>query len=178
MLQLTNTTRLALILALSVLAACGGGDDDATTSAPVAQAAETTDAITDAEAPVVEPAPGVGLDRLLQLPSSMSFDTQERSGEGAAAWRQRFRERHQAVEDARAEVARIKLELDEAAGGGAGGQWQIAPPGANNTETTPVSFKLREELRVSRVELESAERSLRELEIEADLASVPPEWRH
>jgi len=132
-----------------------------------------------AEAPPrPEAPPGVGLDRLLQLPSSMSFDNQERSGEGSSVWRERFSKQLEKVAEARSEVGRIKLALDEAAGGGAGSQWQIAPPGSNRTETTPVSFKLREELRAGREVLEGAEKELRELEIEADLANVPPEWRN
>jgi hypothetical protein len=122
----------------------------------------------------VEP---VELDRLLQLPSSMSFDRQTRNGASSDDWRARFRASHKELRAAQAQVDATRKALDEAAGAGGSSQWQMGPPGANNTEVTPVSFKLREELRASRERLEEAERQHRELVIQADLAGVPDEWR-
>jgi hypothetical protein len=55
----------------------------------------------------------------------------------------------------------------------------VAPPGASgqNDPTSPLSFKLRQELVRNREALEEAEKALRELKIEADLAGVPATWR-
>ena len=53
----------------------------------------------------------------------------------------------------------------------------MAPPGSNTTENSPVSFKLREEIRSGKEQVEEAERKHRELEVEADLADVPQSWR-
>jgi hypothetical protein len=57
----------------------------------------------------------------------------------------------------------------------------MAPPGATNTgngsSTSPLSFRLRQELLRNREGLDSAERALKELRIEADLAGVPVDWR-
>lgn len=55
--------------------------------------------------------------------------------------------------------------------------WQMSAPGAPaGSETSPMSFRLRQELRRQRDELASAERRLTELEVEANLAGVPEEW--
>ncbi len=68
------------------------------------------------------------------------------------------------------------LDLGEVAGDS--GQWSVAAPGTTpNPENTPLSYKLRQEIRRQREEVERAERRLRALEIEADLAEVPAEWR-
>ena len=54
----------------------------------------------------------------------------------------------------------------------------MAAPGAQPTaENSPVSYKLRQEIRRQREEVGRAERRLRELEVEASLAGVPAEWR-
>ena len=64
--------------------------------------------------------------------------------------------------------------------GAAGGSsaWAVAAPGASpNPENTPLSYKLRQEIRRQREFIERSERKLRALEIEADLADVPEQWR-
>ena len=53
----------------------------------------------------------------------------------------------------------------------------MSAPGAQaGAENSPVSFRLRQELRKQRDELAAAERRLNELEVEANLAGVPAEW--
>lgn len=128
-------------------------------------------------APPDEPAESVELDRLLQLPSSMTFDDEERSGASPEAWRERFRRSYREIQAAKDRIEATRRALDEAAGTSGGSQWQMGPPGSNNTEVTPVSFRLREELREGREQLEEAERRHRELVIQADLAGVPEAWR-
>jgi hypothetical protein len=135
------------------------------------------DARGEKPAPPDAPAESVELDRLLQLPSSMTFDDEKRSGASPEAWRERFRRSYREIQAARDRVEATRRALDEAAGTSGGSQWQMGPPGSNNTEVTPVSFKLREELREGREQLEDAERRHRELVIQADLAGVPEAWR-
>lgn len=133
------------------------------------------------EAAEEAPAPTAGgeveLDQLLQLPSSMSFDNDTRNGANSNAWRSRFRAAHKEVSAAQEALAKTRTELDSQASTGGGSQWQMAPPGANNTEVTPMNFKLREDLRTGRERLEEAENKLRALIIQADLAGVPEAWR-
>jgi hypothetical protein len=57
--------------------------------------------------------------------------------------------------------------------------WNMAPPGVpvEAAETGPDTYRLRDEVRRWRAEIERSEARLRELEIEASLAGVPVEWR-
>jgi len=123
------------------------------------------------------PPEDVALDRLLQLPTTLTFDPEKRQGTSEAEWRRRFRDRTGEVSAAETALAETRSELEEATGGSGGGQWQMAPPGSNATENSPVSFKLREDIRRGKERVESAERDLRELQVEADLADVPESWR-
>jgi hypothetical protein len=119
----------------------------------------------------------VELDQLLRLPNTLDFREERKGGAGASDWRRRFREAEGRIEAARAKLAQVETDLDSAAEGG-GSQWQIAPPGQTaSSDTGPLSFRLREELRRTRADLEEAERQLRALAVEADLAEVPEAWR-
>jgi len=46
-----------------------------------------------------------------------------------------------------------------------------------DTSRNPVDFQLRTQLRRHREEMDRLERKLRQLDIEANLAGVPEEWR-
>ncbi|MCH2184294.1 hypothetical protein MK280_00315 [Myxococcota bacterium] len=130
-------------------------------------------------APPVSPLdPSVELDQLLKLPSSMDFEQQERNGVTAEAWKARFRESSAEIQAAQAKISKTMEELDGISGQAGAGQWQMAPPGASsNTDVTPLSFRLREQLREQRVALEAVESKYRDLVIQADLAGVPDSWR-
>ena len=70
---------------------------------------------------------------------------------------------------------KAQQEMGRAADGS--NAWQMSAPGAQaGGETSPVSFKLRQEIRHQREELASAQKRLSELEVEAKLAGVPDEW--
>src|SRR5262249_23255073 len=70
---------------------------------------------------------------------------------------------------------KAQTELDHAAQGT--NAWQMSAPGAQpSSETAPVSFKLRQEIRKQKEELASAQKRLSELEVEARLAGGPDEW--
>lgn len=125
---------------------------------------------------------GPGLDALLQLPSSFrAKESPSVAGADEAEWRRRFVNAEREFASAQRELARIKRELDVVAEAGGASQWAVAPPGASSgadgLSTSPLSFKHREAMRRTRDELDAAERALRELKIEADLAGVPTAWR-
>ena len=49
--------------------------------------------------------------------------------------------------------------------------------GTTTTAETPLDYKLSQDLRRSREEVERAERQLQDLGVEANLAGVPEDWR-
>jgi hypothetical protein len=125
-----------------------------------------------------------GLDALLRLPTGYDGQPlpQSVAGAGEKEWRRRFRVTRTALDESRKALEATKIELDGAAQQSGGTQWSVAPPGGgggggSNQSTSPLSFKLRQALKTNRIELEAAERNLRELEIEANLAGVPKSWR-
>jgi hypothetical protein len=121
-----------------------------------------------------------GLDDLLRLPSGFETQAAERPVAGASEdeWRRRFTRAERSIAEAREKLAATKRELDGIAETGGANQWSVAPPGGSAQQSTsPLSFKLRQELQRNREDLETAEKALRELRIEADLAGVPPDWR-
>jgi hypothetical protein len=126
--------------------------------------------------PAPEPVPPVAYDALFRLPD----DRHAQPGEGAAIDRKRWEERFAAargdLDGARGKLAKAQADLESLAH--KSDSWQMAAPGAQPTsENSPVSYKLREDIRGDREEVSRAERRLRELEVEASLAGVPAEWR-
>jgi hypothetical protein len=158
-----------------------------------AGAAETADDPSDGvQAPRVEPGSmhvpenstptgnSTGLDALLRLPSGyVGRPLRFVAGASEAEWRRRFATGQESLSAARDALEATKLELDGIALQGSGTQWSIAPPGGGAAAPTssPLSFKLRQELKQNRLELEDADKALRKLQIEADLAGVPRSWR-
>ena len=121
-------------------------------------------------------APTVDLGRLLKLPDSYQQPTENRRGMGQSKWESRFELVRLDLDTAQTALDSAQQELGEVAGDSS--QWSVAAPGTTpNPENTPLSYKLRQEIRRQREEVERAERKLRSLEIEADLAEVPDEWR-
>lgn len=126
-----------------------------------------------------------GLDALLKLPDAYRAQPAPAvAGTTEAQWRKRFQQAVGSVTDARASLVATKEALDGAATSGGSSQWAVAPPGgaggesgAPNSASTPVSFKLRQQLKANRLELDEAEKAFRELSIQADLAGVPEAWR-
>jgi len=126
------------------------------------------------------PAKDVSLEKLLTLPESISAAPSaqaRRGGKTRSEWQARF-------EQARAELAKAKQgledsrkELEEVAPDQA---WSMSAPGlpaqAAPSETS-IDFRLRQQIRKQREDLERAEHQLDELAVEANLAGVPEEWR-
>jgi hypothetical protein len=122
------------------------------------------------------PAPAVDLDALLRLPSAAGEPAPVHDAAERMRWEERFRDVRDELDTARSRLAQSQRELGELAA--QSDAWQVAAPGAQNTpENSPISYKLRQEIRERREDVDRAERRLRELEIEAGLAGIPPDWR-
>ena len=132
-----------------------------------------------AEDVVVEPAPDdvpqVTLDDLLSLPSGYQVEVERRVGATEAEWRDRFEDARKKLEEAKQQLAKVQKELDEVSETSTA--WQVAAPGSRDPQTSPLSLRLRDEVRGQRRAIDIAERELRALAVKADLASVPPQWR-
>jgi hypothetical protein len=119
----------------------------------------------------------VGLDALLQLPAATPTPSgaPEVGGATRKEWEERFASARADVQAAESHLAETQAELEKLASGEA---WQVAAPGAAaaNSETGPLSFGLRQEIRRSREEVERTRKALDELRIEANLAGVPADW--
>ncbi len=135
--------------------------------------------LASAEDAVVEPAPDdvplVALDDLLSLPSGYQVEVERRVGATEAEWRDRFADARKNLEDAKQQLAKVQKELDEVSETSTA--WQVAAPGSRDPQTSPLSLRLREEVRGQRRAIDIAERELRALAVKADLGSVPPQWR-
>ena len=121
------------------------------------------------------PATGVALDQLLTLPSSRTYSVEKKGGLTRGEWRTRYGEVRADLEKERAAFEETQAKLEDAAGGA----WSVNPiPGSEqDTSRNPVDFQLRTQLRRHREEIDRLERKLRQLDIEANLAGVPEEWR-
>ena len=140
-----------------------------------AEVAEPTEAPTPAGPGGAAP----GLDALLTLPGDRTYTVERRGGLSQGEWGARFAEARRALADEKAALEAAEARMDQAA---ESGQWQVAPPIPGQQTTgapaeTTLDFKTRQEIRRHRDEIERLERRLREVEIEANLAAVPPEWR-
>lgn len=118
----------------------------------------------------------VELDRLLELPDTLEYGVERRGGATPGEWRERFRQARSELEEARRVLSETE---DELAGLGESSEaWQLAPPGSTAAHSeAPLSYQLRMRIRRQREEVERAEKRLRDLEIEANLANVPEDWR-
>ena len=136
---------------------------------------------TDAEAEVaVETIP---LDQLLRLPAGSGSTTRldKRGGHTKSEWETRFRAARTAQAEAVAAIARTRAAIEAKVLEDGGGQWRMGAPGLGNLESdatdSPLDYKLTQQLRRNRDDLARAERGLQDLEVEANLASVPDDWR-
>jgi hypothetical protein len=120
----------------------------------------------------------VPLDRLLRLPDSIGRAAPEprRGGLTRPEWEGRFREAREQLDAARKGLDQVQRQLEEEAGKVS--NWQVAAPGQQApSENSPLSYKLTQEIRRRREEVEVSERRLQSLIVEANLAGVPEEWR-
>jgi len=122
----------------------------------------------------------------MRLPESMEYTVQRRGNATQDEWRSRFRQARQDLEESRAALDRSMKELEEV--GSSTASWKVAPPGlpqakASPTDVhadpgSPLDYRLNVEIRRHREAIKRAEQGLTDLEIEANLAGVPEDWRH
>jgi len=129
-------------------------------------------------APSAEPVaaqPPVALDQLLTLPQDRTYAVEKKGGLTRGEWRKRYHEVRADLVKEREALEATEVKLEDAAGAA----WAVNPIPGSETDTSrsPVDFQLRTELRRHREEIERLERKLRQLDIEANLAGVPQEWR-
>ena len=122
-------------------------------------------------------APTIELEKLLKLPDGLQYQTHRKGGATRSEWQQRFANANSELQAAKQTLAEVQEELELTVG--PSDAWQLAPPGmeASNREST-VNYRLRQAMRRSKEEVARTERQLRDLEIEANLASVPASWRN
>jgi hypothetical protein len=126
--------------------------------------------------PAAQPTPPVAYDALFRLPQDNSPQPAQGGAADRKRWEERFAAVHGELDTARSQLAKAQADLEGLAH--KTDNWQMAAPGAQPTsENSPVSYKLRQDIREYREQVGRAERRLRELEVEASLAGVPPEWR-
>ena len=125
-----------------------------------------------------EPPPkSVTLDQLLTLPSALPVESGQRGGLTRAEWSSRFAEAEEEVETAKADLDESLDRLSELVGKTS--NWKIAAPGgqaAAPSDNSPVNYGLKQEVRRKREDVERAERKVRDLIVEANLAGVPENW--
>ena len=106
------------------------------------------------------------------------MDGQRRAGGGETEWRARFFEANDSLERATIELKRSKVELANLAE--ESNAWTLAAPIGGATAATndaPLSYELRQRIKRQEAAVASARRALVDLEIEANLANVPEDWR-
>ena len=120
--------------------------------------------------------PKIELQRLLTLPDDLEYSVERRGGATRKEWQTRFQEARADRVAAKAALDRAQTELEGVAQ--KSDNWQIAPPGTTaDVSQAPLNYRLRQEINRQRSEVERAEKRLRELEIEGNLAGVPDDWR-
>lgn len=124
-----------------------------------------------------EPSPAAApeLDQLLTLPKSFGVESDRRGGLTRTEWLARFAAADQALATAKEALAKSQKAMEDAAAGDA---WKVAPPGMEASTEGTANFSLRQEIKRNRGEVARAEKHLRDLAIEANLAEVPEDWRH
>jgi hypothetical protein len=140
----------------------------------VAATVAATAAAADVEAK--PPPKSVTLDQLLTLPSALPVESGQRAGLTRAEWSSRFAEAEAELAAAQADLDESLDELSELVGKTS--NWKVAAPGAQAAanDNSPVNYGLRQQIQRNREDVARAERKLRDLNVEANLAGVPESW--
>ena len=120
-------------------------------------------------------APSLALDRLLDPRAGAPGErSPERpGGKDRETWQRQFAEANAEVVQLRARVEESQRKMRSAAGDTA---YSYSPAGGGETYDPDV-LKTRAQLQRDRQSLQTAERRLRDLKVEASLAGVPAEWQ-
>ena len=91
-------------------------------------------------------------------------------------WRGRFLELQEGKSAAEQALVKAETELQEIASSAE--PWQLGPPLPGVTAMdAPLDYRLRQEIRRNRSEIEWLDDRMIDLLVQADLAGVPEEWR-
>lgn len=128
----------------------------------------------------VEPPPvkQVDLDKLLTLPSGRDYSVPRKGGATKGEWQVRFREAHSELEIAEEELAESQAKLEKSSKDS--GSWTLGMPGPmakQEGQDKSSNYSVIQDIKRQKAEVERAERTLQELEVEANLAGVPEDWR-
>ena len=125
----------------------------------------------------------VPLDKLLEIPRSVQIQSGlvRRGGSTRPEWQLRFDRARDEYERAKLALEEVRAELEELSTGEA---WKMSPPGLGGLgggsqapSESSLDYKLAQQLRRQRDEVALTERRLKDVEIEANLAGVPEDWR-
>jgi hypothetical protein len=94
---------------------------------------------------------------------------------GKEEWQSRFQKVRSDRSEAERELGKAETELDGMASDKS--DWSMSAIGGASSDSSPVSFRLRQEIRRQKEAIAQSDRALRNLDIEADLAGVPEDWR-
>lgn len=124
--------------------------------------------------------PVLSLEQLMKLPSSAPVEAsiERRGGSTKAEWQARFRSVRKDMAEADSELEAVRDQLEEEVG--EGGSWKMSAPGlgsAQDPTDAPSNYRLSQELKRKREESQRARQALLDLEVEANLAGVPEDWR-
>jgi hypothetical protein len=165
-----ETIRLALLLGAVLL--CPGGASLAQESAGASAREETGEVLVPVQQGGV---PRIGLDDLLRLPDDFAADVDRRGGATRQEWSARFSAARDELEAAKEKLVEFEREMERSSDSSSA--WQVSAPGSSDPQTSPLNLRLRQELKDQRIRIEEAARRQRALDVEADLASVPLDWR-
>jgi len=124
------------------------------------------------------PAPGVSLDQLLKLPEGGDYSVERRGTYTQAEWTALFGTVHAALEAQKKNLAIAQARLDRVARSQPNWKVGLSLPGITQSSSdAPLDYQLRQRISGIKAEVARLKKVLKDLEVEADLAGVPPEWR-
>ena len=131
-----------------------------------------------AEPGAAESQPTVGLGQLLHLPKGYDAKAKQQGPRGTAdEWRARYAAADRDIGESQAELQRLQGQLEQQAGKTT--SWNLSAPGmsASSPDDVPMNFSLSQQIRIQKEKIEEQRRKRKMLDVEADLAGVPDDWR-
>ncbi len=123
----------------------------------------------------------VSLDRLLKIPTSAPMgrmEVEKKGGRTRSQWQETYRIIERDLEKAQENLRETRAALEERMSSETS-SWKMAAPGLGDVSAndSPTDYRLTQQLRRDREELARSERAIHDLDVEANLAGVPQDWR-